>query len=55
MSKPADLQMREYNVCMECMNRVGSVCRRRQSPIRWSFTRYGCGEFRPRDYLGVEE
>ena len=55
MSKPADLQMRQYHVCLECSNRVGTTCRRRDSVIRWSITRYGCGGFEPRNYQGVEE
>ena len=55
MSKPSDFQMRQYNVCLDCSNRVGTMCRLTDSPIRWSVTRYGCGSFHRRFHLEAEE
>ena len=54
MSKPSDLQMRECNVCVQCDYRVAMMCRRHDVPIRWSILRYGCGDFWPRDNMGVQ-
>ena len=55
MSKPSDFQMRQYNVCLDCSNRVGTMCRLTDSPIRWSVTRYGCESFHRRFHLEAEE
>lgn len=55
MSKPADLQMRDCDVCVDCDNRVALTCRRYDTPIHWNLMRYGCGDFWPRDISEVGE
>lgn len=55
MSRPNDLQLRQWNVCLECSNRVGLSCRRRNTPIKWNINRYGCGDYTRRDYQEADE
>ena len=55
MSKPSDLQMRQYSVCLDCSNRVGTMCHLTDSPIRWGVTRYGCGSFHRRYHAEAED
>lgn len=54
MSQPANLQMRDCDVCVDCDNRVALTCRRHDIPIHWNLMRYGCGDYWPRDNIGGE-
>lgn len=49
MSHPANLQLRDCDVCVDCDNRVAFTCRRHDIPIHWNLMRYGCGDYAASD------